>query len=147
MLNKKIFKMLAASLVVVVLISSNRAFAEESTGEDDVIIEEEEKVDDAAEEEQADESLGESEQADESLEEENNIETFINSGNFSSASTGSIIPLVSNTPLSTTASYFKIYIWIDGNDSSVGNEVGNGTASFSGFISAKTNRFTGILEG
>ena len=75
-----------------------------------------------------------------------NEEIFQNSGNFSSALNGSVITLISNYPLSTTPAVFKVYVWLDGNDPSTGNDVADGTASFSGFISAKTNRFTGVLD-
>ncbi len=78
-----------------------------------------------------------------------NNEIKVGEGNFSNASNRDVIQVVSHYVLPTNPvrqTYFKIYLWIDGNDPSVGNSVGDGTASFSGFISAKTEKVTGILD-
>ena len=80
---------------------------------------------------------------------EGNNEIKVQEGNFSNASNGSIIQLVSHYKLPTNPvkqTYFKIYLWLDGNDSSVGSSVADETASFSGFISAQTEKVTGVLE-
>jgi hypothetical protein len=76
----------------------------------------------------------------------NNVETLYSSGNFSNATNNSVIPLVQGYPLSTTLTTFKVYIWLDGNDSSTGNGVLDGTAHFAGYISAKSNNLTGTLS-
>ena len=73
-------------------------------------------------------------------------ETLQRSGNFSSVTSGDVITLVESTPLSTTIANFKIYIWLDSNDPSIGSDVVDGTAAFSAYISAKTNRLTGELS-
>ncbi len=73
-------------------------------------------------------------------------ESLQKSGNFANAANGSVISMADNIPLSTTLKNIKIYIWIDVNDPSVGNDIANGTASFAGYISSRTNRLTGVLS-
>lgn len=82
----------------------------------------------------------------ESYKVENGTETLLKSGNFSGESNGSTFTLADNVPLTTTPTVFKVYVWLDGNDPTVGNNVADGTAAFSGYISAKTNNFTGKLQ-
>ena len=68
-------------------------------------------------------------------------EVLKNSGNFLNASANDEIAILT-MPLSTTITSYKIYFWIDGNNS--GNEV-TGT-SFSGYIGARTDILTGIVN-
>ena len=77
---------------------------------------------------------------------EGNTETLQKSGNFSAASNDLVISLVDNYPLTTSMKTFKIYIWLDANDPSTDQNVADGTANFRGYISATTNRLTGILD-
>lgn len=69
-------------------------------------------------------------------------EVYVNSGNFSGKATSDEIPIVTNYQLSETMTQFKIYLWIDGNNS--GNGIDGGT--FEGYIGARTDALTGIVK-
>lgn len=67
---------------------------------------------------------------------------YSDSGNLDGASTGDIIPLVSNYSLSTTNTEFTFYFWLNGEY--VGNEAIGST--FKGHISAETEYFNAVFE-
>ena len=71
-------------------------------------------------------------------------EVYTNSGTFQGYddTTNNVIPIVEDYRLSETQTDFTLYIWIDG--PTTGNEIIG--ASFSGYISANTERFTGQLN-
>ena len=73
----------------------------------------------------------------------NSQQVYTNSGTFSgyNSTTNNKIPLVENYRLTEDQTDFTVYIWIDGN--SAGNEMFG--ASLSGYISANTEQFTGVL--
>ena len=73
-----------------------------------------------------------------------NQEVYTNNGTFNgyNDTNNNIITLVNDYRLTEEQTDFTVYLWIDGN--SVGNEVLGG--SFSGYISASTERFTGQLS-
>ena len=83
----------------------------------------------------------------------NGEETFVDSGSFiecrtttgkdtKKCATGDKLYIVNDYILSTTPTYFTVYVWIDGNKT--GSEVLG--ASFKGTIGAETEKFTGNLE-
>lgn len=73
-------------------------------------------------------------------------EVYVNSGNFLGKATGNEIPIVTNYPLtddqSGTLTQFKVYFWIDGNNTD--NTIEGGT--FEGYIAARTDVITGIVK-
>lgn len=69
-------------------------------------------------------------------------EIYVNSGDFSGYKTGDQIPIVNNYQLSETITKFKIYIWIDGNNSD--SSINGG--SFDGYVGANTDILTGIVK-
>lgn len=70
-------------------------------------------------------------------------EVYTNSGTFSGYNaTNNKIPLVEDYRLTEDQTDFTIYVWIDGNIT--GNEILG--ATFTGFISANTEQFTGELD-
>ena len=83
----------------------------------------------------------------------NGVETFVDTGSFTEcrATTGEDtkkcatkdkLYIVNDYILSTTPTYFTVYVWIDGNKT--GPDVLG--ASFKGTIEAETEKFTGHLE-
>ena len=68
-------------------------------------------------------------------------EILKNSGNFLNAKVGDEISILT-IPLSTTITSYKVYFWADG--SSSGNEINGST--FKGYIGAKTDVLTGIVD-
>lgn len=68
-------------------------------------------------------------------------EILENSGNFSGAAVNSEVPILT-TPLTTTLTSYKVYLWLDG--SNVGNEIMGTT--FKGYIGAKSDILTGIVN-
>ncbi len=74
----------------------------------------------------------------------NNQVVYTDSGTFAgyNDTNNNIIPLVEDYQLTTEQTDFTVYVWIDGNIA--GNEILG--ASFSGYISASTDRITGVLN-
>ena len=68
-------------------------------------------------------------------------ETLVNSGTFQGATNGGEINILT-TSLSTTQTSYKIYFWADGN--AIGNEISG--SNFSGYIGARTDAITGIVD-
>lgn len=77
---------------------------------------------------------------------EGSNEIYVNSNNFLGKKTGNEIPIVVDYPLTDTENetltQFKIYFWIDGNNSD--NNIEGGT--FEGYIGARTDVLTGIVK-
>ena len=73
-------------------------------------------------------------------------EVYVNSGNFSGKRTGNEIPIVTDYPLTDaqneTLTQFKVYFWIDGNNTD--NTIEGGT--FEGYIAARTDVLTGGVK-
>ena len=77
---------------------------------------------------------------------EGSNEIYVNSNNFLGKRAGDEIPIVVNYPLTDTINEtltkFKIYFWIDGNNSDNNIEGGE----FEGYIGARTDVLTGIVK-
>lgn len=73
---------------------------------------------------------------------EDATETYINSGNFYGANTGDQIAIINNYQISEKLTKFKVYLWIDGNNSD--NSIAGG--SFDGYIGANTDALTGNVK-
>ena len=73
-------------------------------------------------------------------------EIYVNSDSFNGKKTGDKIPIVTDYPLTNTENEtltkFKVYLWIDGNNSD--NNIEGGT--FEGYIGARTDVLTGIVK-
>ena len=69
-------------------------------------------------------------------------EIYMNSGNFAGKKSTDQVFIINDYELSETITKFKIYLWIDGNNSD-SNITGG---SFDGYIGANTNILTGIVK-
>ena len=69
-------------------------------------------------------------------------EIYVNSGNFLNKANGDQIPIVTNYQLSETATRFKIYLWIDGENTDSNIKGG----SFDGYVGAYADITTGIVK-